>query len=50
MPKGQQRTNREKRKPKADKPKPGPRAASFQATALGSTMSNTGGTGGKKKT
>lgn len=42
MPKGQQRTNREKRKPKADKPKPSPRAPSFQGTALGSTMSSSG--------
>lgn len=45
MPKGQRRSNREIRKPKAEKPKSGPRPPGFQSAALGSTM----GTSGKKK-
>lgn len=46
MPKGQRKTNREVRKPKADKPKPGPRVPGFQSAALGSTMNPRSG---KKK-
>jgi hypothetical protein len=45
MPKGERRSNREVRKPKAEKPKSGPRPPSFQSAAIGSTM----GTGGGKK-
>lgn len=45
MPKGNQRTNREIRKPKAPKSKPGQLAASFTKAPLGSTMTS----GTKKK-
>jgi hypothetical protein len=45
VPKGQQKSNRESRKPKAAKPKPGPRAPTFANATLGSTMRS----GAKKK-
>jgi hypothetical protein len=46
MPKGERKSNRETRKPKAAKPKAAPRPPSFQGGTLGPTMS---GGGGKKK-